>query len=191
MPNNTTSTTTTSSTSGGTASTSGKLAKAIITDLVRATDFQVMFNPNEYTLSKSVSYSETTPTNVNTTYVNFIHGNKRQLTMDLFFDTTDIEGDENSDANVMKKTTAIEKLMDAEITNEGEYTPPMLEFKWGPFRFKCVLKDVVEQFTKFDQNGVPKRAILRCTFDEFCADKTETKKVAQNTTSEAGTSTDD
>ena len=147
----------------------GNLAKATITDLVRGSDFEVMFNPNEYVLTKSATYSETTPDNVNTTYISFVHGRRRELTMDLFFDTTDIEGDENSDANVMKQTMAIEKLMDAEIDSDGKFTPPTLEFKWGPFRFMCVLRDVVEQFTKFDQDGVPKRAILRCSFEEYCS----------------------
>ena len=145
------------------------LQKASIINLNTNDTYVVMFNPHEYTLTKSADYREDESEYVNSTHIEFIRAHRRVLTMDLFFDTTDITGS-GDDANVMVATTAIEKLMEAEFDSDGKMTHPRLSFEWGSFKFQCVLTDIEEKYTKFDYTGIPKRAILRCTFLEYVDD---------------------
>ena len=139
------------------------LAKARIIDLTNNDTIDVMFNPEEYVLRRDVEYGEERANTVNKTHVQFVRGHRRELTMDLFFDTTSVEESDDS-ANVMTSTSAIENLMEGKISDSGEFTHPKLSFEWGPFKFQCVLNNIEERFTRFDESGVPKRAILRCTF---------------------------
>ena len=146
---------------GGTQDNNEKsLVKATIQDTHSGESYTVMFNPSEYILTKNASYQENKTEGANTTYLQFSHGNRRVLTMDLFFDTTD------NDEDVSEQTKKIEALMDTQKDGD-EFQYPSLIFSWGSFKFNCVLTNLIQRFTKFDPDGTPKRCILRCTFEEL------------------------
>jgi hypothetical protein len=68
-----------------------QLAKATIRILdgnAAASEVEVLFNPAEYSVEYSASYQETAPPGLNNPIIQFVNGNARVLTMDLFFDTT-------------------------------------------------------------------------------------------------------
>ena len=77
--------------------------------------------------------------------------------MELFFDTSEDKTD------VRNYTSKVEELM---LVNAQEHRPPLLRFSWGSLSFDCVLEDLVERFTLFDNSGLPLRAILTVVFKE-------------------------
>ena len=51
--------------------------------------FNVMFNPEEYALSKDNNFASHTVPGLSSPLLQFVNGNLRTLEMELFFDTTD------------------------------------------------------------------------------------------------------
>lgn len=95
--------------------------------------------------------------------------NKRQhvshssakLTMDLLFDTTDTGDD------VRGRTRPIAELMTrpkprGQQQQQG-WTPPVVAFDWGSFRFKGMLESYRETIDFFAPQGVPLRASVNIT----------------------------
>ncbi len=140
-----------------------KLVKALITNTKTGEVLEVMFNPSEYVLTKQAIYSEDAPAGKNTSYIHFNSGRRRQLRVELFFDTTDTGED------VSEKTRMLEKFMEVSYDDGGNPDNPVLTFKWGSLNFECVLEDLRMQFTKFSNDGTPLRVIVRALFSEYVA----------------------
>lgn len=134
------------------------LEKATITNLDKGKDIQVMFNPKEYVMEKRTPWTEMGVFGMDCPPVQFSIGERKRLSMELFFDTSEEKSD------VRKHTTKIEELM---LVNAQEHRPPLLRFSWGSLSFDCVLEDLVQRFTLFDNSGVPLRAILKVVFKEY------------------------
>ncbi len=137
------------------------LTKANITNVNSGDVLEVLFNPSEYVLSKQVIYSERTATGKSTSYVQFASGRRRQLRVELFFDTTD------SGEDVSKYTDKLQSFMELSSDGDGGSSNPVLIFAWGSLNFKCVLEDLKLQFTKFGPDGTPYRVIARTVFTEY------------------------
>jgi hypothetical protein len=91
-------------------------------------------------------------------FLQFNKGGLETLSMDLFFDSYEKGKD------VREYTKQITDLLeiDPEI-----HAPPVLRFIWGGANFTCVLKKVGKKFTMFRSDGVPVRATLNVTFQEY------------------------
>ena len=137
------------------------LTKANITNVATGEVLEVLFNPSEYVLSKQVIYSERTAVGKSTSYVQFSSGRRRQLRVELFFDTTD------SGEDVSKYTDTLQSFMEVSSAGDGGPSNPVLLFAWGSLNFKCVLEDLKLQFTKFGPDGTPYRVIARTVFSEY------------------------
>ena len=61
------------------------------------------------------------------------------------------------------------------------HAPPVLLFTWGSLSFKCVLARVTERFVMFLPTGIPVRARLQVTFNEFTNAELEAKEVKRET----------
>ena len=82
--------------------------------------------------------------------------------MELFFDTSEDKTD------VREFTSKVEELM---LVNAQEHRPPILRFMWGSLSFDCVMEDLVQRFTLFDNAGIkliaplsPKSSNCLCSF---------------------------
>ncbi len=119
---------------------------------------QVLFNPSEYTLSKSNEFANINAAGQSSPLLQFSRGGLQTMTMDLFFDSYE-KGDD-----VRKYTSKITDLMniDSEL-----HAPPVLKFIWGRLSFTCVLSQISKKFTMFLSDGVPVRANLSVTFSEY------------------------
>jgi hypothetical protein len=122
-----------------------------------------MFNPNEYTFSRQVTWNTHSVIGKNIPRVEFGGGGSMTLKMQLFFDTYDTGED------VRKTTDRIWKLMniDETLTNpqSSKGRPPMVEFQWGStWTFKAVITDISQKFTLFRYDGTPVRATLDVSF---------------------------
>ncbi len=122
-------------------------------------EISVLFNPSEYTMSKSISWTAALKKDRDSPGLEYKNSEVETLTMDLFFDTYEANKD------VRKYTDKITNL--AKIDPDS-HAPPILRFTWGSLiGYYWVLTSVTKKFTMFRQDGVPVRATLSVTFTEY------------------------
>ena len=81
------------------------LEKAIISNLDKGEDIEVMFNPKEYIMEKKTPWSEVNVFGMDSPPVQFTMGERKRLNMELFFDTSEDKTD------VRDFTSKVEELM--------------------------------------------------------------------------------
>lgn len=140
------------------------LEKAVITNMDTNDEIEVMFNPKEYVLEKKTPWTEINTFGLDSPPVQFTMGERKRLSMELFFDTSEEKTD------VRDYTTKVETLM---LVNAQEHRPPILRFSWGSLSFDCVLEDLVQRFTLFGNDGTPLRAICKVVFKEYATAATQ------------------
>jgi hypothetical protein len=140
------------------------LEKALITNLDTSTDIAVLFNPKEYVIEKKTPWTEMNVFGMDSPPVQFTMGERKRLSMELFFDTSEDKTD------VREYTVQIEELM---LVNAQEHRPPLLRFSWGGLSFDCVLEDMVQRYTLFMNDGTPLRAIIKVLFKEYATAATQ------------------
>ena len=164
------------------------LAKLTITPFSKKGDrferlpaFPVQFNPESYSISKSVTWSPPqtssgsnakTQSKVNAPIISFGGGGSRQLSLELFFDVTgpiERNGQKVVIADVREETNKIVMLTRIE---RDEDQPRACKITWGKavgsdFPFTGVISSLTQKFTQFNRDGNPVRANLTVTFVEF------------------------
>ena len=155
-----------------------ELAKIEITPLdkdgnrVESKTFKVLFNPNTYSITKTVTWSPIVETDrkVDAPPLNYGGGASRSLSLELFYDVTEpIDG--VTVADVREKTNDIVKLT---LIQRELKRPPAVQIGWGAappansdFPFTGVVSTLTQRFTLFSSDGKPLRATLNVTFTEF------------------------
>ena len=134
------------------------LEKAVITNLDTNKEIEVLFNPKEYVIEKKTPWAEQNVFGMDSPPVQFTIGERKRLSMELFFDTSEEKSD------VRSYTGQMEELM---VVNAQEHRPPLLRFSWGTLSFDCVLEDMVQRYTLFTNDGTPLRAIVKVVFKEY------------------------
>lgn len=128
------------------------------------TTVHCMFNPFEYTVSKSNSYTETAQNRSNTSQLEFQKAGCQTLKLDLMFDTYESGND------VSRETEKLWDLMEVSFEGQGDETrkvpPPAVMFHWGVFRFAAVITTMSQRFILFKQDGTPVRAKVTVTFKQ-------------------------
>ena len=119
---------------------------------------EVMFNPNEYSLSSGNKYSWQTIPGLQTPIAQFVSGEATTLTMDLFFDTYE------QGTDVRNYSSKISKLLDVD---KDLHAPPICRFVWGSMNFKGIVEKVSQKFTMFLDSVIPVRATLNVTFRSY------------------------
>lgn len=154
-----------------------KLEKASIYNV--DTDQEVvkcLFNPTEYTFTKTNSWQPARVMGQNLPIAQFLGGGAWTLTMSLFFDSY---GDDDP-ADIRDHTEKVVKLMkiDPKLKDpkNKEGRPPRVLFRWGQsWSFKAVISSITQRFTLFLPNGTPVRATLDVTFQQVEEDGTYPK----------------
>jgi nucleoid-associated protein YgaU len=148
------------------------LAKAKI--LVEATglQFDVMFNPEEYTINKDNNFASQNVPGLSGPILQFVHGNMRTLEMELFFDTYEAHTD------VRDKIKNLTGLLNI---NGDLHAPPVIQISWASLQFRCVLARASQKFILFLPDGRPARARITCTFNEYIDPEREAKEVNRQT----------
>jgi nucleoid-associated protein YgaU len=138
----------------------------------RGAPIRAKFNPERYTVSKSVQLAEIGIPGLDAPVVQYVRGQNEKISMELFFDTTD-DGMVGDVTDVRDQTTAVYKLLKV----DGElHAPPRVLLEWGdagqltshgtsipPW---LVLESISEEFSLFSPEGVPLRAKLTVSFRE-------------------------
>jgi hypothetical protein len=156
----------------------GSLAKAKITNLATNTAVDCMFNPSEYTFSKTNAWTHTNKQQQNVGDMQWAGGSAGILQIELFFDTCEARSPAfQAGKDVREYTKGILEMM--QIANQDG--PPTCRFEWGSYwSFEGVITSIVQKFTLFASNGTPLRSTLNVTFQQT---KDEAQYPAQNPTS--------
>ena len=134
-----------------------ELAKATITPESEE-PIPVLFNPTQYSLDQANNLVEKAPPGLPAPILQYVSGNGRTLSMELFFDTWEQQGD------VRKHTDRIYGLLNI---RGPLHRPPVCTFTWGRFNFECLVERVGGRFTLFLADGTPVRATLSVSFKEY------------------------
>src|SRR5215471_11663038 len=103
-------------------------------------EFDVAFNPEEYSLNKDNNFASQAIPGLSSPLLQFVHGNVRTLEMELFFDTTQERTD------VRDQTSKIVSLLNI---NSDLHAPPVLIVAWASLQLRCVLVRANQKFTRF------------------------------------------
>lgn len=140
-----------------------------------------MFNPYEYTVTKSNTYQEHAQNRSDASYQEFTKAGPQELRLKLTFDTYE------SGEDVTLTTNRLWQLMEFRTRQEGgqdeKIPPPRVAFEWGVFRFVAVITTMTQKFTLFKQDGTPVRATVEVTFRQ---DRDPNEQLPQNPTSGGG-----
>jgi len=146
-----------------------ELEKAEIINTDTNERIQVLFNPEEYTLNQTNNFANVAIPGMRAPILQFVHGNMRTLNMELLFDTFEkhtkgarIINNEGSDVRELTN-----KVTDLLKINPQTHAPPILLFTWGGFSFTCVLASANQRFIMFRGDGIPVRARITVTFNEY------------------------
>jgi LysM repeat protein len=154
---------------------SSELNKAIIHVLDAKGDKKyevpVCFYPSEYTMEKSNEYAKKNIPGLDSPLLKFTRGNLETLSMDLIFDSYE------DDKDVREYT---DKITDLLKVDPALHVPPVLKFVWGNVNFKCVLSKVQKKFTMFRADGIPVRATLNVSFEEYRTKEDSKEKPKQS-----------
>jgi hypothetical protein len=122
-------------------------------------EIEVMYNPNEYTVSYEAKYSgEDDKKQYKKTEMS-------EFKVSLFYDTYEKKTD------VRKDTNKIVLLMKPTVSGKNTKHPPECEFLWGLFSYRGLVTRVDQKFTMFLNTGIPVRATLDVTFSSNLLDK--------------------
>ncbi len=138
-------------------------ARIINLDDPREKPIECLFNPNQYTFSKSNTWSRKEVKGKNVPQLEFGGGDSMSLSMQLFFDTYTTGEDVRQTTNRIWKLMNINERLTDMTSIKGR--PPMVEFQWGTtLSFKAVITNIIQKFTIFRYDGTPVRATLDVTF---------------------------
>jgi nucleoid-associated protein YgaU len=151
------------------------LAKALIKNLDEpgAKPIEVQFNPTEYTLTKGAQIAEIGVYGIDSPILQFIRGQNRKLTLDLFFDTTrgadggDLVADARLGPNAEDVTSLTNPIYNLVKIQRATHAPPRVQFIWGSLDFTAIVENVQQKFELFSPTGKPLRATLSVTFREY------------------------
>jgi hypothetical protein len=175
-----------------------KLEKLTIVPLAREgedrtllQDIVVLFNPESYSISKSVTWSSPqssggsssgTQLKFNAPIISFGGGGSRQLSLELFFDVTSpiIHNGQKVMLDDVREET--NKIVELTRIQRDENPPRVCQIFWGQapvnsdFPFTGVITSLTQKFTQFKPDGKPVRANLNVTFLEFLAPEKDKRK---------------
>lgn len=128
--------------------------------------FYVQFNPTEYTLSKSASYSGDTGPDRDSPKLSYTGGQSGTLSIELMFDTTR-EGGMAKGAKDVRTGTSLQYVRELVRIQPKTHAPPRVRLIWGQgLTFRGYADSVQEKFTLFAPDGTPVRATATVGFKE-------------------------
>ncbi len=142
------------------------LERASVINTVTGDKVEVLFNPAEYMFEKSNRFAEVGIPGLGSPLLQFVRGEIKRFSMELFFDTYE------KGTDVRDYTNKIAGLLDIEPST---HAPPVCLFSWGKVQFTCVLEDIRQRFPMFLDSGIPVRATLGVTFKEYTTTEIETR----------------
>jgi hypothetical protein len=147
------------------------LEKAKLLNLDKNTTLNVLFNPKEYSIQKTVQWEPHKAPGLDSPEQQFTSGNPSLLTVELFFDTYE-------DKSSVKEHT--DQLMNMTLVDADKHRPPSVQFAWGDFQFKGFVESLTVRYTMFLSDGKPCRATANLSIKENETAKDQLDKNPRN-----------
>lgn len=159
------------------------LEKAVITNTVTGERVAVMFNPEEYSLSRENNFAQMAVPGLSAPIIQFSHGNQQSLEMELLIDTVEAhrEGSRQIAGSGEDVRKHVRKITDLMNIQPATHAPPVLLFTWGSLSFACVLSRATQKFIMFLPDGTPVRARVQVTFSQYNNAELEAKEIKRET----------
>src|SRR3954452_19246482 len=154
------------------------LERATLTNTASGDRVSVLFNPEEYTMSREINYAQAAIPGLSAPLLQFVNGAMQTLEMELLVDSREDHRRVAAGSDVREQTGKVLDLMNIDATT---HAPPPVLFAWGSFTFTCVLARATQRFIMFRQDGVPIRARVQVTFNEFRNVELEAKEIKRET----------
>lgn len=154
------------------------LEKVTLTNTVSGERVSAMFNPEDYTVNRENNWAQAAIPGLSAPLLQFVNGAMQTLEMELLLDTRETHGSTAGGSDVRDQTSKVLALMDIDATT---HAPPPVLFAWGSLTFTCVLARATQRYIMFRPDGVPIRARLHVTFNEFRDVELEAKEIKRET----------
>ena len=148
------------------------LEKAKLMNVDKSTSQDVLFNPKEYSVQKSVQWEPHKAPGLDLPEQEFTSGNPAVLSVELFFDTYEEKKD--------VRTEHTEKIMKLALVDVTIHRPPLVMFQWGGFIFKGVVESLNLRYTMFLPDGKPCRATANLSIKQAETAKEQQEKSGGN-----------
>jgi nucleoid-associated protein YgaU len=148
------------------------LEKAKLTNVDTSESWDVLFNPKEYSVQKSVQWEPHKAPGLDLPEQEFTSGNPMVLNVELFFDTYEDKKD------VRAEHTG--KILNLAMVNPDKHRPPLVMFAWGGFTFKGVVETLTVRYTMFLPDGKPCRATANVSMKEAMTAKEQLERNPRN-----------
>jgi hypothetical protein len=157
--------------------------KALIINTVTGENIYVMFNPTEYSLNQDNNFASLGIPGLSAPLLQFVHGNSRMLSMQLFFDTYEANtfGSRTVNAAGDDVRGQVRKVVGLLEIEPATHAPPVVEFHWSSLHFTGVVTRAAQKYTMFLPNGTPVRATVDVTFQEYVNADLEDTRVRRET----------
>ena len=124
-----------------------------------------MFNPFEYSVSKTNTYDENPKNQGDVPQAEFKKAGSQTLKLNLVFDSYETGDD------ISKTTSTLWKFMETKGQSGNrqneKISPPQVAFDWGVFKFVAFITNMTQKFTLFKPDGTPVRAKVDVTFTQY------------------------
>jgi len=134
------------------------LEKAKLIDMDKNVTQDVLFNPKEYSVQKSVQWEPHKAPGLDTPEHEFTSGNPAMLNVELFFDTYEDKTD--------VRESHTQKIIELTQVNVETHHPPKVMFTWGGFKFIGFVESLTVRYTMFLPDGKPCRATANISMKE-------------------------
>ncbi|MEP2935295.1 MAG: LysM peptidoglycan-binding domain-containing protein [Gilvibacter sp.] len=143
-------------------------------------EFDTLLNPEKYTFSYKVEYTEAQGQGTSATAPKFVRTPPEDLELDFLFDRTGvIKGKDNASGDGI--IDDLEKFKRIVLDYSGdEHKPNYLMIGWGTLLFKGTLVEMSIEFKLFGSDGTPLRAIAKAKFKGSVEDDLRVAKENNN-----------
>lgn len=148
-------------------------------------EITVLFNPKEYSISKTNQWSSEAITGSSVPPAEFGGGQPRQMTLNGLLLDRSLLGPDGSVRDICEKLFAMMSLPSGSSGGGASSVPPFITFIWGAnVSFKAVCEQLTVAYKLFQPNGEPIRAEVNMTLKE--AQESRPKPQNPTTRAEAG-----
>lgn len=134
-------------------------------------ELSCLFNPADYKISTSTSYSNKKNIQSDKKQEQYTGGYQSTLTLTLYYDITENLGDRPDSVKTKKSVKDYTSRIEALLLEDGTvHKPPQVEFIWGDLTYRGVVTSLNQEFNYFDIDGKPLRAKLDLTISETVGD---------------------
>lgn len=145
--------------------TRGGLVPAKITNLISNQEVKCLFNPEQYTITKTNTWEKKNVIGQNLPNVSFSQGGAQSLKLKLIFDSLEAGTDVRAYTDPLWNMMMIDSS--TENAQSGKGTPPPVAFEWGGLYFKAIITTMSQRYTLFSEAGVPLRCEVDVTLEQF------------------------